>query len=65
MFYGGKSPLKKSPYYRHNEFEDPETSLFNIINFQLHNKRRRVFDQGFSTKGRLVTLSSLACDCVS
>ncbi|KAK7701449.1 hypothetical protein SLS57_011734 [Botryosphaeria dothidea] len=50
MFYGGKSPLKKSPYYRHNEFEDPETSLFNIINFQLHNKRRRVFDQGFSTK---------------
>ncbi|KAH7057417.1 cytochrome P450 [Macrophomina phaseolina] len=50
LFYGGKSPLQKSPFYRNNEFEDEETSLFNIINFQKHNKRRRVYDQGFSTK---------------
>ncbi|GME33310.1 Cytochrome P450 [Neofusicoccum parvum] len=50
LLYGGKSPLKKATFYRQTEFEDEDQSLFNIISFQLHNKRRRIYDQGFSTK---------------
>ncbi len=53
--YSSHSPVTKGPWYT---LLEPRVPLFMARDRQEHARRRKVWDQGFSTKGKWQTLSN-------
>ena len=56
--YGSQAPVSKGPWYT---LLEPRVPLFMARDKQEHARRRKVWDQGFTTKGKLPSFVLLPC----